>query len=175
MSSISRELPSHLSVKNAVLVHIDVLNATQIIAKIDDLVGTVCFLDGYYSLCSKHITAHGGEVIKYIGDGCLAMFDEAEIIEAIDAVCAIRSEFAEFCDSVAVTPTDVRVAVHTGEIIVGGFGPEGYKDILGKTINILFSMRGRGITITEQVYRKLPSDKRSPWKKQGGHVVYVMK
>ncbi len=175
MSSISRELPSHLSVKNAVLIHIDVLNATQIIAQMDDIVGTVRFLDGYYSLCSKHITANGGEVIKYMGDGCLAMFDETAIIEAINSICTIRNEFAAFCDSVAVTPTDLRIAVHTGEIIVGGFGPEGYKDILGKTANILFSMRGRGITITEQVYRKLPSDKRSPWKKQGGHVVYVMK
>jgi len=175
MSSISRELPSHLSIKNAVLINIDVLNATQIIAQMDDLVGTVHFLDGYYSLCSKHITAHGGEVIKYIGDACLAMFDETAIIDAIDAVCAIRNEFAEYCNSVAVAPTDLRVSLHTGEVIVGGFGPEGYKDILGKTVNILFSMTGRGITITEQVYRKLPSDKRSPWKKQGGHVVYVMK
>tara|TARA_B100000676_G_scaffold299991_1_gene345064 strand:- start:137 stop:247 length:111 start_codon:yes stop_codon:yes gene_type:complete len=35
-------------------------------------------------------------------------------------------------------------------------------------------MEGPGITVSEQVYRKLPSGARSPWKKRGGKVSYHM-
>lgn len=36
-------------------------------------------------------------------------------------------------------------------------------------------MTNAGITISEQVYRKLSSDKRTSWRKQGGNVFYVLK
>lgn len=175
MSSQISELPSRLSIKNAVLVNIDVMRFTHITEQIDDQTRIVVFLDGYYSLCSRQVTAHGGEIIKYMGDSCVALFDDTASNAAIEAVRAIRDEFADYCRNQSVTPTELRVAIHTGEVIVGGYGPEEYKDVLGRTANILFSMNGPGITITEQVYRSLPSDKRSPWRKQGGHVVYVMK
>ncbi len=175
MSKQPGELPSHLSVKNAILANIDVARFTHIMERINDTVATVNFLEGYYSLCSSHITGCGGEVIKYMGDGCLAMFDASGSSEAIDAVCAIRDDFPDYCRSQNVTPTDIRAALHTGDVIVGGFGPEKIKDVLGSTANILFSMAGPGITISEQVYRSLDSGKRGPWRKHGGHVVYVMK
>mgnify|MGYP006129886685 CR=1 len=43
---------------------------------------------------------------------------------------------------------------------------------MGKAMGTLIQLGGPGITITEQVYRKLPSDARGPWTKRTGHVVY---
>lgn len=39
----------------------------------------------------------------------------------------------------------------------------------------LFTIDRRGIVVSEQVYRKLPSDRRSDWKKAGDQVSYVLK
>ena len=175
MSSLSRELPSHLTKTDAILVNADISRFLDIAAEIDDRVAAINFLDGFYHLCSKHINRCGGEVIKYMGDEALAMFDDNACESAVDAVSAIRTEFPGYCQACEVTPTDIRASMHAGTVIVGNFGPEGYKDVLGRTSNVLFQLSGPGITITEQVYRKLPSNKRSPWKKQGGHVVYEMK
>jgi adenylate cyclase len=175
MSQLSCELPSRLSKINAILVHTDISRFLQIASEIDDSAGTINFLDGYYTLCSRHFNSHGGEVIKYMGDGCLAMFKDSNCEAALEAICAIRDAFPTYCTECGIAPTDIRGGLHAGDVITGEFGPEGYKDVLGRTSNVLFQLSGPGITITEQVYRKLPSDKRSPWKKEGGHVVYVMK
>ncbi len=176
MSNLSSaQLPAHLSLKSATFALTDIVSTLSILKECGDEVAGVMFLDGYYELCSKHVSAHGGEMIKYEGDASLSMFPESEIESAIAALVAIRDEFPEYCRSMGVTPTDIKGAVHTGEAVTGHFGPEKVRDVLGKTINVLFSLESRGITLSEQVYRKLPSDKRGPFKKHGGHVTYVMK
>ncbi len=173
--SIQESLPPRLSQKHVALIEIDIHRCTDIAREIIDSSRFALFLDGFYTLCSGVITNNGGEVIKYMGDAVLATFNEDEVVTAIDSIITVRSAFPDFCADLGVTPTDIKGTVHTGEVIIGEFGPEGRKDVLGKTTNELFQMIGPGITITEQVYRKLPSDRRSPWKKHGGRVSYRLK
>ncbi len=175
MSTPSHELPSRLSERNVILAHLDIRGFLHIIEQLENQIAVTNFLDGFYEICSTQTGAHGGEVIKYMGDSCLSLFADTDAENAIAAVAKIREAFSQFCIDSQVTPTDIRGGLHIGDVIVGQFGPEGFKDVIGKTVNTLFLMSGNGITISEQLYRKLPSDKRSPWRKQSGHVVYVMK
>jgi class 3 adenylate cyclase len=175
MSSQTNGLPSRLTETRATLVHIDISRATSIIMAIGDEIKIVLFIDGFYELCSNHIEKHGGEVIKYMGDSCLAMFGEDECLNAINAVTGVRDDFAGYCKERDVKATDIHASIHVGETIVGGFGPQQIRDVLGKAPGALFLMTNPGITISEQVYRKLSSDKRTSWRKQGGNVYYVLK
>lgn len=168
-------LPDRLKVTKAALLEMDILNTVQIAQSCESNAAFALFLDASYELYSEQVNAHDGEVIKYLGDSCLAMFDEADCVKAIDCVTATRDAFPAICDRFGIKSTGIRATVHTGEVIYGKFGPEGQTDILGRSANELFTTRGRGITITEPVYRKLPSDRRGEWKKHGGQVVYTLK
>jgi class 3 adenylate cyclase len=174
-STGSSELPSRLTHRTAALVEIDIRQCTQIFKEINDADRFVLFIDGFYSLCSGVTVNCGGEIVKYMGDSCLAIFDETDCIAAVDSVLKVRAAFPDYCRKFGVTPTDIRATVHTGEVVYGTFGPEGMRDVIGKTASELFQMIGSGITITEQVYRKLPSANRGPWKKHGGQVTYILK
>ena len=167
-------LPPRLTRKSAALVELDILNSLKIARQMDSSEQFALFIDAFYTLCSAKTQQYGGEIIKYIGDSTLAMFEATDCVAALGSVHDIRDCFPEFCREFGVEGHELRATVHTGDVIFGSFGPEGQKDVIGKTPNELFQTRGYGITITEQVYRKLPSDKRSTWKKKGGQVVYVM-
>jgi adenylate cyclase len=175
MSIQTQTLPDRLQKRKAALAELDIQNCLQIAKELDDSTRFVLFLDAFYDICSAKTREHGGEVVKYMGDACLSIFDEEDCVAAIDCILAVRDAFPALCDRFDVRHTGVRGSVHTGEIIYGEFGPEGQKDVLGKTSNELFTIDRRGITISEQVYRKLPSDRRSAWKKTTGQVVYIMK
>ena len=168
-------LPPRLTRKKLTLVEVDVSRSTSIVVDIDDDDKAVLFFDGFYALCTRHIEAHGGKVIKYMGDACLASFDADDCVAAIDAVIAMRDAFPAYCASHDVTPTDIHGTVHMGDMVVGQFGPQGFQDVMGRAPNTLFKMAGHGITISEQVYRKLPSGRRGPWRKRGGEVTYVLR
>ena len=108
-----------------------------------------------------------------MGDSCLAMYAETECVAAIESMQSLRSEFPDYCRKQGVKPTDIKASVHLGEVIIGDFGAQSSNDMLGKAVNTVFKiMTSPGLTISEQVYRKLPSDLRSPWKKQSASVVY---
>lgn len=174
-TSTQAALPPRVTETRATLMLTDILRVLSLVREIGSETGFVGFIEDYYAYCSRHVSDHGGEVIKYSGDACLAQFDEAAIEQAIACLVAIRDGFAEFCSAHGVTATDIKGVIHVGSVMTGHFGPEGYRDVMGKTVSTLFSMEAPGITISEQAYRKLPSDLRSPWRKHGGQVVYVMK
>ena len=43
-------------------------------------------VDAFYRLMADAIESHGGRVIKFIGDGCLAVFDESDAVAAVSCV-----------------------------------------------------------------------------------------
>ena len=179
MSSQTNASPKHamppgLSQKDATVVLIDIAWMTSIIEMLPDEPTVIAFLDGFYRLCSQHIEKGGGEVIKYMGDSCFALYDAKESGAAIRDVQAIRDAFPGYGREFGLPNSDVRAAIHIGEVVTGTFGPQGIKDVLGKAPGVVMSMNRHGISITEQVYRKLPSSERTPWRKKGGNVTYIL-
>jgi len=171
----SAALPAHITSRRATLVLVDIQRTLSIAKEMADENRFVLFLDEFYSQCSTAVNQRHGEVVKYIGDACLALFDEQDCEHGIEVILALREAFPGLCARHNITPTGLRGNVHIGEVITGEFGPEGFRDVLGKAVNTLFTMQGDGITVSEQVYRKLPSDKRSHWRKHAAMVTYRLK
>ena len=123
-------------------------------AILDDLGKTLGWgpdmLTEYFTLASDAIFACGGTIDKFIGDAVMAFFgapldqpDHAE--RAVDAALRIREGVAGWNRSRAERgepPLEVRIALNTGEAIVGDIGSERRVDytVLGNAVNVAARM-----------------------------------
>jgi adenylate cyclase len=104
------------------------------------------FLNQFFSLAADAIFEFGGTLDKFIGDAVMAFFgaplpqeDHAE--RAVRAALALmgaldvwnRDRVAEGLD-----PTEIRVAIHSGPVVVGDIGSASRVDytVLGNTVNV---------------------------------------
>jgi adenylate cyclase len=133
------------------------------------------FLDRWYREAAPLITARGGRVVKFIGDGLLAVFPEAAVLAAVDAATALRVALVELR-----TETHWRVElganVHLAIVAEGMFGPADDQryDVFGSGVNHLFLMGGGpGIRISEPVFRQLPNEAREAWNKHRPPATYT--
>ena len=132
------------------------------------------FLDDYYALCERVIGARSGTVVKFMGDGCLATFDGARAAEAIAAVMALERAVSELAGRHQLE-VELGANVHLASVIAGAFGDAARprQDVIGRGVNQTFLLgRGAGVRISEPVYRQLPNDARSPWRKQKPPATY---
>jgi hypothetical protein len=60
---------------------------------------------------------------------------------------------------------DLGATVHVSTVVEGAFGLGGAYEIVGMGVIHVFGMGGAGTRISEPVYRRLPSGRRSPWRK----------
>ncbi len=168
-----QDVPSRFSERKAVVLLLDISGTMKIATAMTPL-NFAAFLDDFYRLCARQVEHAGGEVVKYLGDAALAIFDEDGTVAAVDAVHAVREDFKAVCTGHGVQ-ADIGANLHLGDVVVGAFGPNAIRDITGSAVYTTFRMGGGpGLRISEPVYRKLPSGARSPWKKQKAHVTYVL-
>ncbi|MBV8451338.1 MAG: adenylate/guanylate cyclase domain-containing protein [Deltaproteobacteria bacterium] len=104
-------------------------------------------LNQYFEIMAGAVIAEGGEVLKFIGDGMLAIFeisDTADIGRACH--CALRSArnaavTAEQCNAgrIAAGKPVIRfgIALHLGEVYYGNIGAPGRLDftVIGPAVN----------------------------------------
>jgi len=132
------------------------------------------FVHDYYVACEQAITRHGGEVIKFIGDACLAVFPTELAKSAVDASVELHATVATLSGQHQI-PSALGANLHLASAIEGefGVGTSKRRDIIGRGVNQTFLLgRGTGIRISEPVYRALPSSARSPWNKHKPPAVY---
>lgn len=90
------------------------------------------------------VTAHGGTVVKFLGDGALAHFPSTEA--AVRAGLQLRDAFDEHAA--------VRVGVHVGDILIRSDA-----DVLGDGVNIAARLQGaadRGeVVVSDEAWRQL--------------------
>src|SRR5438132_8654905 len=92
----------------------------------------VDILNHYFDCQVAAIRAHGGEVLKYMGDGLLAVFPIDEYVGDVTQVCSrvleaareSRNSVAEMQHPVgeAVERFRFGVALHVGKILYGNIG-----------------------------------------------------
>ena len=96
----------------------------------------------YFEVIAEAVEANGGEILKFIGDGVLAVFATDDGLDA-DAVCesalaAARQALRSAQD--ADPPLDVRfgMGMHFGEVLYGNIGSKTRIDftVLGQAVNI---------------------------------------
>jgi class 3 adenylate cyclase len=159
--------------RQLVLVVVDLANFTHSVRGLDApaIAGVV---DGFYHQAHHAAADHGGRVVKYLGDGCLVVFPADRAVDAVDFVESLRDQVAGM-----VTPSGNRlglgVNMHSATVAEGEFGPDRHYDVVGAGVVHTFRMGGgEGIRMSEPVYRKLPSDRRSGWTKRQVPATYTL-
>jgi adenylate cyclase len=98
----------------------------------------VALLNDYFDCQTPAITRFGGEVLKYMGDGLLAVFPTPE--EETQAVCARALEAAREARVAVAKLPNVRfgLALHVGEVLFGNIGGGGRLDFtcIGPAVNL---------------------------------------
>jgi len=163
--------PSGLSERRLVMVMVDLAGFTKAIAPLSSM-QLAQLVDDFYRLMAEAVDACGGRVVKFVGDGCLAVFDEDAAVDAVrlvhDVVEPVRA-----LGQVHGVALDVGANVHMSVVVEGEFGGRA-TDVVGAGVVHVFRMgAGAGIRISEPVYRQLPNDQRGPWKKQQPPATYT--
>jgi len=108
----------------------------------------VLFLNKYFGIMTAAVEAHGGEVLKFIGDEVMAIFPydtEEEAVEAAKRALASARETMERIEalnrakSCTVTPDmSVGIALHAGDVFYGNVGSETRLDftVVGPVVNL---------------------------------------
>jgi adenylate cyclase len=112
-------------------------------------------LNGYFDAMSEPIAHHGGEILKFIGDGLLAIFPLnqpqacANLLHAVTdarrAMAALNENNAE----VGRAPLNYGIGVHVGDVMYGNIGSRTRLDftVIGPAVN----MASRLETLTKQL------------------------
>lgn len=115
----------------------------------------IALLNGYFEIIGGAVEAHGGEVLKFIGDAALAVFPVAEDGADVATVCAA----ALAASRQAVAGIDARnaersgwgepilrcgVALHLGEALYGNIGAPSRLDftVIGPAVNLVTRIEG---------------------------------
>jgi adenylate cyclase len=102
----------------------------------------VALVNQYFSICTRIINAHGGEVSKFIGDCVMSYFSAQQADQAMAAAVAILTELEQLRQS--AEPRSLSRVLYTGIGIAQGvviqcnMGSESKKDytLLGDAVNV---------------------------------------
>ncbi|CCD97595.1 adenylate/guanylate cyclase domain-containing protein [Bradyrhizobium sp. STM 3809] len=114
-------------------------------------------LNGYFDAMVEPITQHGGEILKFIGDGLLAIFPlsqpgacEKLLYAVTDARRAMEELNARHAES-GRAPLRYGIGIHVGDVMYGNIGSRSRLDftVIGPAVN----MASRMEALTKQVGR----------------------
>jgi adenylate cyclase len=120
----------------------------------DDVIN---LLNSYFDALSEPIARHGGEILKFIGDGLLAIFPLSEpsacanllhaVAEARQAIAVLNERYRE----AGRAPLNYGTGVHVGDVMYGNIGSQTRLDftVIGPAVN----MASRLETLTKQLHR----------------------
>ncbi len=101
-------------------------------------------LNDYFAMTVDVVESHGGNVLKFMGDGLLAIFDMDQIPDArrvaIEAALELRDAFVSLNERRAaggLTTTDFTLALHAGDVLYGNIGGKTRLDftVIGPAVN----------------------------------------
>lgn len=166
-------VPSDLRERQLAIVLVDLARFTQAVAGLD-LRGLASLVSAFYRAAEDAVARYGGRVVKFVGDGCLAVFEPDEVLRALEAVDVLRSQVRALGTEHGLD-LDLGANVHVSTLVEGAFGLDGTYEIVGMGVIHTFRMGGgAGTRISEPVYRRLPSGRRSPWRKHQSPAIYAL-
>ena len=112
-------------------------------------------LNDYFDAISEPVAHHGGEILKFMGDGLLAIFPLSEpsaCANLLHAVKEARQAMAALNEKNSYTgraPMNFGIGVHVGDVMYGNIGSRARLDftVIGPAVN----MASRLETLTKQV------------------------
>lgn len=136
-----------------------------------ELAGT---LDEYFALGVGSIEGSGGRVVKFMGDGILAVFESKNVDSGVLGLLALKSKADDFflqrhwdCQLV--------VRAHYGSVVAGPLGPGNHRrfDVIGREVNITARLESSGVALSVEAFRRLGSEARKRFKKHTPAVTYI--
>ncbi|MEM5581145.1 adenylate/guanylate cyclase domain-containing protein [Roseibium sp. AS2] len=137
-------------------------------------------LNAYFDRVSAAVLGHGGDILKFMGDGLLAVFDEKSlgVSAAADAALGASKVALAAIDALNEAPPDglpdpalwhpvrIGIGLHRGEVFFGNVGGEERLDftVIGRAVNetsrveSLCKPLGRELLMTELVRASLSED-----------------
>jgi len=113
-------------------------------------------LNAYQHRVAAIVTAHGGVVAQFQGDGAIAYFGYPEALEsasrdALSAGIAIVEDIvklgSELAPELGISDLQARAGIHTGEVLVAAVtagGPERLPDVWGQVPNMAARLQAAG-------------------------------
>ena len=100
-------------------------------------------LNAYADCLVEVVHGHGGEVLKFMGDGILAVFDGAEddgcarALDAAEAAAAAIARLKRQRSQAGLPVTSFTLALHAGEVLYGNVGSRERLDftVIGPAVN----------------------------------------
>lgn len=152
---------------DAVICYFDLKSFTRLAEQLPgpDLID---MLNDYFAIAVATIQRHGGNILKFMGDGILTMFDLGSIQEdakaGLDAASELQAKIGErnIERATAGLPiADFTLALHAGKILYGNIGAENRLDFtaIGPAVNLtsrisgLHREVGQSIIVSEVVQR----------------------
>lgn len=149
---------------DAVILCFDLNGFTRLSQEIDGD-SLIAMLNTYFSLAVAEIEARGGTVLKFMGDGLLAVFtgSEAEAARAaLETVRAIRAGLTGINATRRaedLPATDCAMALHAGRVLYGNIGAPDRLDftVIGTAVNTaarlleLCARLGRRVLLSDRV------------------------
>ena len=116
-------------------------------------------LNDYFDAMSEPIARHGGEILKFIGDGLLAIFPLsqpnacANLLHAVTEARAAMVALNERNNGSGRAPLNYGIGVHVGDVMYGNIGSTTRLDftVIGPAVN----MASRLEALTKQLGKKV--------------------
>lgn len=114
-------------------------------------------LNDYFDAMSEPIARHGGEILKFIGDGLLAIFPLSEpsacanLLRAVTEARQAMAALNERNNGTGRAPLNYGIGVHVGDVMYGNIGSSSRLDftVIGPAVN----MASRLEALTKQLGR----------------------
>ncbi|MFA3920304.1 adenylate/guanylate cyclase domain-containing protein [Ruegeria hyattellae] len=144
---------------DAVLLYFDLQGFTHLAEQVagGDL---IAMLNAYLGVAVKCVHTFDGSILKFMGDGMMAMFNldsaSASARAGLDAVVRLRRELEALqADRAAdgLTTTGFTFALHAGEILYGNIGAENRLDftVIGPAVNLTARLSGMHRAVGQDV------------------------
>src|SRR5512143_749097 len=108
---------STISIEDRVIVFIDVHHFSMAVDGAEEI---FLFLQAMYETLGDLITAHGGEIVKYLGDSILSIFPARSEPQAVDCGKEMRYAFANLVEHKGLpSEVELEVGIGAGKVAVG--------------------------------------------------------
>ena len=105
-----------------------------------DVIG---MLNRFFTSLDEAIRRHGGEILKFVGDGALCIFPtpddhSAQVAATASALAALEDARQAFGANASGTNPEFRAALHLGDVHYGNIGSHNRLDftVVGPTVNL---------------------------------------
>lgn len=156
---------------NAVICYFDLTGFTSLTERTEGQ-SLIAMLNDYFGLAVAAVQGHDGHVLKFMGDGLLAMFDHPDMAQAagaaLDMASLLRRQIARKNaerQAQNLPTTGFTLALHAGEILYGNIGAENRLDftVIGPAVNLtarlsgMHSSVGQTIIVSDRVVQETRS------------------